>query len=260
MKKYRIYIDEVGNSDLQSSNDPNHRFLSLTGVILELDYVKSFVAPTIEDIKKRYFDHHPDEPVIFHRKELVNKKFPFTALKDPEIERLFNQEILEFLHNLDFTVITVLIDKKEHTNKYETWKYDPYHYCLEVLLERYFFFLKQLQAVGDVMIESRGGKEDMRLKSSYSKIYSGGTNFIKSVLLQQKLTSNNLKVKSKQMNVTGLQLADLVAHPSRRFVFRYYKLKEDKNYTFGERIIKILEEKYYSGKSGIEGYGIKLLP
>jgi hypothetical protein len=25
--KYRIYIDEVGNPDLESCDDPNHRFL-----------------------------------------------------------------------------------------------------------------------------------------------------------------------------------------------------------------------------------------
>ena len=36
--KYRIYIDEVGNPDLESCDDPNHRFLSLTGVIVALDY------------------------------------------------------------------------------------------------------------------------------------------------------------------------------------------------------------------------------
>ncbi|HUT24239.1 MAG TPA: hypothetical protein VM492_07865 [Sumerlaeia bacterium] len=41
--KHRIYIDEVGNSDLESSDDPNHRFLSLTGVVLGLDYVGSTV-------------------------------------------------------------------------------------------------------------------------------------------------------------------------------------------------------------------------
>jgi hypothetical protein len=29
--KYRIYIDEVGNPDLESSDNPNHRFLGLTG-------------------------------------------------------------------------------------------------------------------------------------------------------------------------------------------------------------------------------------
>ena len=34
--KYRIYIDDVGNPDLESSENPNHQFLSLTGVIIAL--------------------------------------------------------------------------------------------------------------------------------------------------------------------------------------------------------------------------------
>ena len=71
--KYRLYIDEVGNSDLGSSKDPNHRYLSLTGIILELDYVSTTAFPAIEALKRDYFDSHPDEPIILHRKELVNK-------------------------------------------------------------------------------------------------------------------------------------------------------------------------------------------
>ena len=53
--KYRLYVDEVGNSDLGASHDPNHRYLSLTGIILELDYVQSTVFPAIEELKQRYF-------------------------------------------------------------------------------------------------------------------------------------------------------------------------------------------------------------
>lgn len=41
MEKYRIYIDEVGNPDVESSDNPNHRFLSLTGVIIDLEYVRN---------------------------------------------------------------------------------------------------------------------------------------------------------------------------------------------------------------------------
>jgi len=41
--KYRIYIDEVGNSDISSSDDPNHRFLSITGIIIDLDLVKTVI-------------------------------------------------------------------------------------------------------------------------------------------------------------------------------------------------------------------------
>lgn len=33
MALYRIYVDEVGNHDLTQADDPNRRFLSLTGVI-----------------------------------------------------------------------------------------------------------------------------------------------------------------------------------------------------------------------------------
>jgi hypothetical protein len=44
---------------------------------------------------------------------------------------------------------------------YQVWRYDPYYYCLALLLERFTFFLEQRNAVGDVLAESRGGKEDM---------------------------------------------------------------------------------------------------
>lgn len=77
--KYRLYIDEVGNSDLGSSKDPNHRYLSLTGVILNLEYVSTTVFPAIEALKRDHFNSHPDEPVILHRKELVNKNILLRA-------------------------------------------------------------------------------------------------------------------------------------------------------------------------------------
>ena len=35
--KYRMYVDETGNSDLNSSDNPLHRYLGLTGIITELE-------------------------------------------------------------------------------------------------------------------------------------------------------------------------------------------------------------------------------
>jgi len=72
MSKYRIYIDETGNPDLKSSNNDNHRFLSLTGVIIKLDYVDNFLHDDMENLKKRFFNYHTDNPIIFHRKEILN--------------------------------------------------------------------------------------------------------------------------------------------------------------------------------------------
>ena len=94
--------------------------------------------------------------MILHRKELVNKKYPFNSLKDKSTEERFNQEYLKLISDFDYSIVSVLIDKKEHKIKYSTWKYDPYHYCMEIILERFFFFLESKSASGDVMIESRG--------------------------------------------------------------------------------------------------------
>jgi methionine salvage enolase-phosphatase E1 len=92
--KYRLYIDEVGNPDLESSENPNHRFLSITGVIFELNYVKEVVFPELESLKQEFFKSHPDEPIILHRKEIVNAKHPFEALKNDKIRNKFDETLL----------------------------------------------------------------------------------------------------------------------------------------------------------------------
>jgi hypothetical protein len=260
--KYRLYIDEVGNSDLKSSRDPNHRYLSLTGVIFELDYVRETLHPQIEEMKRRFFKSHPDDPLIFHRKELVNKRYPFNALQDPEVEEAFNREILSLLRLWEYEVITVTIDKLEHLQRYEVWRYDPYHYCLKVLLERYIQYLKREESTGDVMAESRGGKEDMRLKKSFERVFEEGSDYVKSSEFQERLTSRQLKVEAKSKNIAGLQVADLIAHPSHKAALAR-KNNEKLPQNFGGEIAVILEElKYYRNimNGRIDGWGRKWLP
>lgn len=155
--KYRLYVDEVGNPDLESSDDPNHRFLSLTGV----------------------------------------------------------------------------------------------------LLERFVFFLQRVNARGDVMAESRGGKEDRRLKDSFHRLWEKGTDYVEPKWFQAALTSRQLKVKLKANNVSGLQLADLIAHPSRNEILRQQGLLERNIAPFAARIIEILQHKY--DRKGGSLFGKKFL-
>lgn len=259
--KYRLYIDEVGNPDLNSSCDENHRFLSLTGVIFELQYVSDILSPELESLKVRYFGSHPDEPIILHRKEILQKKPPFTCLQDGDIERRFNTELLDRLRLWQYSAITVIIDKREHSEKYARWRYDPYHYCLEILVERYRLFLNIANAMGDVMVESRGAKEDMRLKKSFRKIMESGTHNLTTEDLKAHLTSMELKVKSKQANIAGLQVADLIAHPARRWCFNNYFDLHEARQTFADRVIEILEsEKFFRYRGQIRSYGVKKLP
>jgi hypothetical protein len=261
MVKYRIYIDEVGNPDLKSSNLTDHRYLCLAGVIIELGYVRDVVQPELDALKKEFFHSDPDEPVILHRKEILYKKGPFYPLKEKETEKKFNDRFLALLDKWEFTVIGVVIDKQEHNDRYSTWKYDPYHYCQEIMLERYRLFLNIKKAIGDVMIESRGGAEDMRLKKSFRNLMEKGTHNINPEQLKEHLTSLELKVKTKQSNIAGLQLADLLAHPVRRWAFmNLMDMGEDKQ-TFADQINEILEKKkLFRYRDMIKGFGIKKLP
>ena len=252
-----MYIDEVGNSDLNSSENPLHRFLSLTGVIIELDYVKDILFPEMESLKAKHFKYHPDEPLVFHRKELVNAKHPFEALRNEDVKEAFDSDLLSRLREWKYIALTVCIDKKAHKETYQVWRYDPYHYCLAMLLERYFFFLSANHAQGDVMAESRGGKEDKRLKASFLRLWKEGTQYLEPAKFQEVLTSKQLKIKPKANNISGLQLADLIAHPSRNEILKEKNLLERPVAPFAKNIISILEEKYYQREGKM--YGKKFL-
>ncbi len=260
-QKFRMYIDEVGNADLSSSGNPNQRFLCLAGVIMELNYVEQVAHKAIESLKRKYFRSHPDEPIILHRKELVNKKPPFESLRDAKIEESFNHELIRTLDKLDFRVVAVLIDKLEHKKRYQVWRYDPYHYCLAILVERYVTWLIAKGVKGDVMSESRGGKEDMRLKASYAKLHAEGTEDVTTKQFAEALTSKELKVKPKSNNITGLQIADIIAHPISKQMIAMH-LQQTPTETFGTQIYTLLiNGKFNTSPSGqVEGWGMKWLP
>ncbi len=259
MVKYRIYIDEVGNPDLGSSTDPNHRFLSLTGVIIDLAHVEAVVHPQMEVLKARYFGSHPDDPVVFHRKEVLNCKAPFQALADPIIRAQFDAELLVYFAAWNYRLITVCLDKRKHQETYTTWRFDPYHYCMTVLLERFVLFLNRQGTQGDAMAESRGGKEDMRLKASFTRLVERGTDYMGPTMFADALTSTQLKVKPKTNNIAGLQLADLLAHPSRNEILAEQGLLERTIAPFAQQVIHILQSKYDRQGGQIKGVGKKFL-
>jgi hypothetical protein len=190
----------------------------------------------------------------------VNQRPPFEILQDPQVRDAFNAELMGLITGLDYVVITAVIDKLEHLNRYQHWSYDPYHYCLTILLERFALWLGEQRFRGDVMAESRGGKEDKRLKAEFSRIYVNGTGNVSHEEFVARFTSSQLKVKPKSANIAGLQFADLIAHPS--FVAtkaRHERVALPANY--GGRVAQVLENSKYrrSWNGRIDGYGRKWL-
>lgn len=261
--KYRMYIDEVGSASMKGPLEGKNRYLSLTGIIMELGHVDGVAAPAVEALKRRHFKTHVDDPIIFHRRELAGRLYPFKELMDSVAEQRFNTDLLEMMNSLEYTVCTVAIDKLQHEERYKVWRFDPYHYCLLILVERLVLWLEGKGAgdSGDVLAEARGGKEDRRLKDSFERVYENGSDYITANRIQERLTSRQLKVKTKSSNIAGLQIADLIANPS-FLAMQARREKQALPSNFGGKIVSILEKsKYYRDNRGsIDGVGRKWLP
>jgi Protein of unknown function (DUF3800) len=260
---FRLFVDEVGNGDLKgAATDPNIRYLSLTGVLTRLDLHDRIIQPQLDTLKTRLFGHTPDMPVVLHRRELVRKEGPFSVLRDPGVESDFNQSILQVLECFPYLAITVMIDKRLHLETYSVWRFDPYHYCMRCLIERYVMYLRSHSWRGDVMVEARSKTPDKKLKSSFELIYNSGTDNISPAQIQNVLTTKDIQMKPKTANVAGLQIADLIAHPSARAM----RLERDglpPLQDFGGRVVDILLRSRYRRHpttSQINGFGRKWLP
>jgi len=259
--RYRLYLDESGDHTYHEIDDPPKRYLALLGCIIESETYRTKFQPALERLKQTHFPHNPDEPVILHRTDVINKRGPFWRLRDKEKERIFNKDLLEFLEEQEYIVIIIVIDKKTHTERYREAAFHPYHYCLAAMLERYCGWIHYHNAIGDVLAESRGGTEDRQLRGAYIRTYNNGTQFRDQAFFQGVLTSKKIKLKPKSSNIAGLQLADLLAYPVKQEILFENRRITDIKDVFGEEICKIMNVKYnkhfYNGR--IDGYGKVLL-
>src|SRR3989344_8794809 len=252
-KIYRMYVDESG--DHTYSEDK--RYLGLTGVIFESQNYKDIFHPALENLKQKHFPHGPDEPIILHRREILDKSGPFWRLREEKKREVFDSDLIILLENSKFKLVTVVIDKKAHFERYKASALHPYHFCLVALLERYCGMLNYYNVRGDVLAESRGGREDMQLKEAYRNVYEGGTNFRNQAFFQKSLTSKEIKIKPKSANIAGLQLADLLAHPCMIEILYDKKCIKEWSGAYEKKICQCVGKKYnkhiYNGR--IDGYG-----
>jgi hypothetical protein len=103
---HRLYVDETGNADMRASADPNHRYLSLTGIIMDIEHVRNVATPGMNAIKREILHEDPDEPIVFHRKDIMNRNRPFHLLRDPDTAARFDAALLRYLADCRYTVIT----------------------------------------------------------------------------------------------------------------------------------------------------------
>lgn len=151
MSIYRLYIDESGHHRYQKNDYPAERYLGLTGVIVQKDIYEKEVVKRIESLRKPFYDDYDLRPPL-HLTDIMSAKNGFSRLKNDDVRTQFDKELIELLSKVEYEIITVVIDKNAHQDKYVTPEH-PYHYSLACMLERYVKFLKYNNSRGDVMAE-----------------------------------------------------------------------------------------------------------
>lgn len=258
-RKYRLYVDESGDHTFRaiSGAEWRKRYLCLFGCAFEVGYYEQTFRKVIREFKAKHFGEDPDERVILHREDIVQKRPPFDCLVDADKANAFDQELLELIKKAWFTAFAVVIDK--HTAQarhFAALPFDPYHVGLLAMMERYCGMLRFTHSVGDVLGECRGGNEDRQLKAAFNTVYNVGTRFHDAQLFQEVLTSKELKIKPKAHDIDGLQLADILAHPAKQQILSERKVAPAP-FGFSGRLVTLIEAKYnrrYANQQ-VDGYG-----
>ncbi len=102
VKNYRMYVDESGDHTYTGKE----RYLCLTGIVFESQYYKDTFHPTFQNFKQKHFPHNPDEPVVLHRRDILDKSGAFWRLRDKQKEKDFNKDFIDILINQKYITIS----------------------------------------------------------------------------------------------------------------------------------------------------------
>lgn len=262
----RMYVDENGHQALKGDlSNPANRFLCITGIIMPISEHDTVLTPHIKELKVKHFGR---EDIILHRREIIGAEGPFEVLSNTLLRNDFNADLLSIVKHTRYRIISVVIDKMKLVERHGIiYAQDPYALALEYLMQRYQYWMQDYSykfgaSFGDIMAESRGGREDRTTKEAYNLIFNGrGYNQLKDA--EKYFSSSQIKLKPKKSNIAGLQFADLLSHSARRYILSQNGLAVnlDPN-SFESKIVDILVERKFrrNRANQIDGFGAVLYP
>lgn len=240
---YIIFVDESGDHGLDTIDPGYPMFVLAFCIIKKEDYIRQLTS-AIQQVKFNHFGH---DNVILHERDIRKDMGDFSSLKTRERKAAFMADLTAIVEATPFTLISCIIRKDMLKKRYVAPE-NPYHIALGFGLERAFYFLRSVGALGaktHVIVEKRGKREDAELELEFRRVCDGG-NYERAILPFE------VVFLDKKSNSPGLQLADLVARPVGLHVLKPEQLN---------RAYEVLKSKFYTNAGGtIKGWGIKCFP
>lgn len=245
---YVVYVDESGDHSL-ASIDKDYPVFVLALCIFHKRHYAEKIIPAVEKLKFNYFGH---DSVVLHEHEIRKQKGDFAFLSHRPTRDEFIAQLSSIMGASNFILVSCVVDKTRLTRS-EGASSNPYHIALGICLEtlREFLTEKGQDALKThVVVECRGKKEDSELELEFRRICDGSNPTNRTLPF-------DVVFADKKTNLTGLQLADLVARP----VGLNYIRPQQPNQAF-----EILKQKFFcdGGRNKVgekyENVGLKVYP
>jgi len=214
-----MFLDESGDHSLDKI-DPQYPTFVLAGCVFDETYHNAIAQKEVNDFKKRFFG---SSDIILHTADITRNRGCFEELKDTEFRIHFYNELNELMRNLEYTIVACVIKKDKHLEKYGLAALDPYMLSLDCIVERFVFILREHGEKGIMVAESRNDILDNQLELAFLNLKISGTFYVRAKEIKNSIS--DLVIREKNENITGLQIADLVASPIGRFVLGKKRMK-----------------------------------
>lgn len=199
-----VYVDESGDHSL-ASIDAGYPVFVLALCVFHKRHYAEKIIPAVEKLKFNYFGH---DSVVLHENEIRKQKGDFAFLSHRPTRDEFMGQLSSIMEASNFILIACVVDKAR-VSRSEGAISNPYHIALGMCLEALHSFLAekgQDKVQTHVVVECRGKKEDAELELEFRRICDGNN-------ASNRHLPFEVIFANKQINSTGLQLADLVARP-----------------------------------------------
>jgi hypothetical protein len=151
-----------------------------------------------------------------HEPDVRKREGPFAGQRGAAVVN----SLADFLKGAEFDVVACAINRVEYRKVAFPDPLDAtlpdhmYLFAMDVLFERIAMVLDKMFAGGraEVIVESRGPREDALLQYEFARLHLDGTSYIGDAFFRSRLRPG-ITFLGKTQNCTGLQLADLVARP-----------------------------------------------
>jgi len=201
---YVVFVDESGDHSL-ASIDPDYPVFVLALCIFHKRHYAEKIIPAVTKLKFNYFGH---DSVILHEHEIRKQKGDFAFLSHLPRREVFMTRLSSIMEASNFILIACVVNKTQ-LGRGEGVGSNPYHIALGVFLDALCNFLAekgQDKLKTHVVVECRGKKEDAELELEFRRICDGNNP-------SNQHLPFDIVFADKKTNLTGLQLADLVARP-----------------------------------------------